>query len=313
MNTLKFLGKKILPGTSVEIDLQVARLPSNTMIAIPVFVNHSATPGPTVLFMAGMHGDEVNGVEILRRLNRDEVKIPSKGTVILIPLINVYGFINLDRTLPDGKDVNRSFPGNKNGSLASRIAYLLWNEIFPIVDYAVDFHTGGANRRNYPQVRCSIENLSQLELAQAFNAPFIINSKMRDKSLRKMATNSGKSLIVYEGGESSRLSAHAIQVGIDGAKKVLQHFDMLPNKNALEQIETITVNDSHWIRASRSGLFKIDVKNGDFVQKNDILGYITDPYGKLEKKIKTAYTGYIICVNFAPIVNQGDALFHIAK
>lgn len=309
-DTLNIAGTSIGLGENVKIDLNVARLPSHTLIDIPVHVYRAKEDGPVLLLLAGMHGDEVNGIEIIRRMVVDKTIFPHKGSIIVIPILNVFGFLNYARDVPDGKDVNRSFPGNNRGSLASRIAYLFMKEIFPHVDYGLDFHTGGGNRTNYPQTRCLVEKESHFELAQAFGAPFMINSKLRDKSLRKQATLKGKPIIVYEAGEAQRFDEFAIREGIAGTLRVMNYLG-IGNYEVEPSGGSILFSSSTWIRASHSGLFRSFIKTGQEVKKNQILGTITDPYGSMEIKVKARVQGHIVGLNNSPVISQGDALVHI--
>lgn len=297
-------------GETAKIDLNVARLPSYTMINIPVHVYRGKEDGPVLLLMAGMHGDEVNGVEIIRRMIADKTNTPQKGTLIVIPILNIYGFLNYSREVPDGKDVNRSFPGSKNGSLASRIASLFMAEIFPLIDYGIDFHTGGGSRCNYPQIRCKVDITSHFELAQAFNAPFLLNAKLRDKSLRKQASLKGKPIIVYEAGEAERLDEYSIEQGIKGATRVMNHLG-ITNIPVDTNTDTKLFQKSSWTRANQSGLFRAFVKTGEQVTKRQVLGAISDPYGQAEYKIRASASGYIVGLSHSPVVSQGDALIHI--
>lgn len=308
--TITIAGTPIELGTNVKIDLNVARLPSYTMINIPVHVYRGKEDGPVLLLMAGMHGDEVNGIEIIRRMVVDKTIFPTKGTLIVIPILNIYGFLNYSREVPDGKDVNRSFPGNTRGSLASRIAYLFMKEIFPHIDYGIDFHTGGGSRSNFPQIRCKVDIASHYELAKVFGAPFLLNAKLRDKSLRKEATLKGKPIIVYEAGESQRLDEYAIEQGIAGTLRVMKHLGIC--NHPIEDVEnSIQFQKSTWVRANKSGLFRAFINPGDKVNKNQLLGTITDPFGDMEHKIKARETGYIVGLSYSPVVSQGDALIHI--
>jgi predicted deacylase len=264
-----------------------------------------------LLLMGGLHGDEINGIEIVRRIIEQELYIPEAGTVICIPILNIYGFINFSRNVPDGKDVNRSFPGNKNGSLASRLAYYLMKEIIPGIDYGIDFHTGGADRDNYPQVRCLLNDPMNRDLARAFNAPFTLHSNFRPNSLRQSAAKLDKRIIVYEGGESARFSELAITLGINGALRIMNFLG----------ISSVTVEEpgyknhefmhSSWIRARSSGIFQSLVTCGDEVQRNQLVGYITDPFGEFRVKLRSHVSGYIIGLNNNPILHQGDAVMHI--
>ncbi len=312
MKEIIIAGQKIDPGQQTQINALIAKLPTRTPIDIPVFVARSKKDGPTLLIMAGVHGDETNGVETLRRLISTKQYIPSAGTVIAIPIFNVYGFINHSRGLPDGKDLNRSFPGSKSGSLASRVAHFFTTEILPQIDYGLDFHTGGASRNNYPQIRAAFESPIEKELADVFGAPLIIKSSFREKSLRKTAAKLGKPILVFEGGETLRLRKSAIDVGIDGVLRVMKHLGM---RKEAPEITTPPkyVNESSWVRARFAGLHHSQVRNGTEVKKGQLLGLITDPYGQFEKKINSPMDGVVIGINNYPVVNMGDALMHIGK
>lgn len=303
-------GTDIKLGENVKIDLNVARLPSYSMVNIPVHIYRGKEDGPVLLLMAGMHGDEVNGIEIIRRMVVDKTIFPTKGSLIVIPILNIYGFLNYSREVPDGKDVNRSFPGSNRGSLASRIAYLFMKEIFPHIDYGIDFHTGGGSRSNYPQIRCKVDIESHYQLAKIFGAPFILNAKLRDKSLRKEATLKGKPIIVYEAGESQRLDKFSIEQGILGTLRVMNHLGIC-DVSVSKADKSIEFNSSSWIRAHRSGLFRAFIEPGENVIRNQVIGSITDPFGDMEYKIKSKESGFVVGLSHSPVVSQGDALIHI--
>lgn len=297
-------------GEQKEIQLNIARLPTYTNIDLPVHVLRGAEDGPVLLLTGGLHGDEVNGIEIIRRMIFKELLIPEKGTVIALPLVNVYGFIQNVRGLPDGKDINRCFPGVKGGSLARLLAYTLMNEILPQVDYGIDFHTGGAARANYPQIRCTLDIDINRELAEAFAPPVILNSKLIDKSFRKAANRKGKHILVYETGESTRLDGPGIKEGINGTLRVMKYLGMI--NVAPEPNKTEIYTKSSWVRARYAGLFQSRVQLGDKVKRRQVLGHITDPYGKEWFKSVSPYSGRVIGLNYAPVVHKGDALMHIA-
>ena len=220
-------GQEIRPGEFKEIDINIARLPSHTVIDTPIYVSRGWEDGPVLALTAGMHGDEINGMEIVRRLLDSGMHQPKRGITICMPIVNVYGFLNYSREVPDGKDINRSFPGHKNGSLASRVAYHLMHEVIPHVDYGIDFHTGGAMRTNYPQVRAVLRDEKNVELANAFAAPFTIDSPFRPNSLRSEASKLGKNIIVYEGGESLRFDQSEIEAGVAGTLRLMKFLNML--------------------------------------------------------------------------------------
>jgi predicted deacylase len=303
-------GIEIAPGEEKIVDVNIARLPSHTTIDVSIIIARSLEPGPVLLLMGGLHGDEINGSEIVRRMIENNDHVPKIGTVICIPIINVYGFIYFSRYVPDGKDVNRSFPGNKNGSLASRMANFLTKEILPIIDYGIDFHTGGADRTNFPQVRCMMKDEKNVELAEAFHAPFTLDSKFRPNSLRQTANKLGKNILVYEGGESSRFDEYAIREGIKGARRMMLHLGMHDAAEKAEY-ENLVIKNSSWVRAKRSGVFLSAVKSGDSIKKNQLLGHINDPFGGFKNKVTSAVNGYVIGLNHNPIVHEGDALMHL--
>lgn len=199
MRIVKIADQEIRPGEFKEIKINIARLPSHTQIDTPVYVSRGTEDGPVLALMAGMHGDEINGLEIVRRILDSDLHRPKRGTVLCMPIINVYGFLNYSRDVPDGKDVNRSFPGSKSGSLASRVAWHVTHQIIPFIDYGIDFHTGGAMRTNYPQVRAVLADNKNAELAQAFHAPFTLDAPFRPSSLRKEAAKRGKILLCTKG------------------------------------------------------------------------------------------------------------------
>ena len=217
-------GLDLLPGNAAEVSLNWYQLPTKTVIEIPVYVFRSQKPGPVLLIQAGMHGDETNGIEIVRKLiTREDVMHPLCGSIIAIPIINTISFLYGTRDLPDGRDLNRCFPGTRTGSLGSRIAYDLMKEIIPQIDFGVDFHTGGAKINNYPQLRCVFGNDMNLELGKKFSPPLIINSPFRDNTLRKEASRKGKSILVFEGGESNRFDALSITEGVNGCLRLMNH------------------------------------------------------------------------------------------
>ncbi|AMQ56909.1 succinylglutamate desuccinylase/aspartoacylase family protein [Algoriphagus sanaruensis] len=306
-------GVRVRPGQSVNIELPIAKLPTHTLIDLPIFIRSAKEPGPTVLISGGVHGDEINGVVTAKKILEefDHGLSLQKGTLIFIPLVNIYGFLSNSRTFPDGRDLNRSFPGSKKGSLASRIAFILSEEIIPQIDYGIDFHTGGRMLSNHPQIRVDFKDKVGVELAKAFGTHYVVPSKHIDKSFRKTAFKARKHLLVFEGGESMRLDNYAIEEGILGTKRLLNHLEMIEAYH--EKKETIVLKDSEWIRAKASGIFYSSVKLGDFVKKGEILARISDPYGQVVVPIKATTNGHIIGLNNNPVINVGDALIHLGK
>lgn len=303
--------KKIELGQNENVQLHVARLPSGTVINLRVHVFRSKNPGPTLLVMGGVHGDEINGVETVRKMVEDKMfdKL-RRGSVIAIPLLNVYGFINFSRDTSDGKDVNRSFPGNTKGSLASRVAAALTRNVLPLVDYGIDFHTGGGARYNFPQIRYSSKHAESFELAKVFGAPYLVAKPAIDKSLRKVMVGQNKPHLVFEGGESLRYDGFSIDNGIAGTQRVMKHLGMIKKAPAKKR-KVIVFEKSSWVRADRSGLFRWTQQSGAKVRKGEPLGFINDPYGENKNTVLAHHDGFIIGHNNAPVVSAGDALFHI--
>lgn len=314
---MKILDVDIAMGESKVVNLNIARLHTRTTLTVPIIVERGLEEGPCLLLTAGIHGDEVNGVEIVRQIISKGYNRPTKGTVISIPIINVFGFLNQERAFPDGRDLNRMFPGSKKGSLASRFAYHLIEYVAPHIDYCIDYHTGGDARFNYSQVRLDADDAEVLELAKVFGAKFIIDAANRDKSFRKTLSVMGKKVLLYEGGQSLCLDRVVTQVGISGALRVMQHLGMrdfskeLAPHTALDQL--IFIQASTWIRAKHSGMFRTDAKLGSWVEQGEKVGSISDPYGDFEVDVRSTSSGYVICTNHAPLVNQGDALVHVSK
>ncbi len=300
-------------GSSGVVKLKVGELPSGTKINIQAHVFRGKKEGPTSLVLAGVHGDEINGVEIARRLLKSKkLNKLMEGSVIVIPLLNIYGFINYNRYVPDGKDVNRSFPGTQSGSLASRIARALSKNIMPHVDYIFDFHTGGDSRYNFPQVRVSRHDTEALELAKIFNPPLIIKSGLIPKSLRRTAKDMKIPILVYEGGESVRLNSKAIEMGYKGLLNCLHHLGHISKHNIFTpDSKTYLIKKTSWIRASYAGIFLWSQGSGTKVMKGEKLGSINDPNGLKSISVITKKDGILIGHNNASVVNQGDALFHL--
>ncbi len=312
---IMILGENILPGESKTIDMEIARLHTTTKLKIPVIIERSLLDGPVFLFTAGIHGDEINGVEIVRQLIIQKINKPKTGTIICIPIVNMFGFVNKSREFPDGRDLNRVFPGSKTGSLASRFAFHILKEIMPIVQYAVDFHAGGASRFNAPQIRLTQNNPELKQLADVFEAPFTLFSKNIAGSFRNAAEKMGVKMLLFEGGKSLDINNDVAQEGVNGVKRLLSHLGMLSQNHApaTQKSKTIYIEKSGWLRAKCSGLLHDGNLIGHFVKKGTTIGLITDPFGKFEQKVKAPNDGFIINANHSPIVYEGDAIYHLSN
>ncbi len=313
---MRILDEVIHSGECKTLHLEIARLHTATKLKIPVIVARAKEEGPTVLLSAGLHGDELNGVDIVRQFVHKGINIPKRGTIICIPVINIFGFINKTREFPDGRDLNRVFPGSKTGSLAGRFAYYILEYIIPHVDFAIDFHAGGQSRFNAPQLRISEDDKDVLQpLAEIFHAPFLLYSSQISGSFRNACAKRGVKMLLFEGGKSLDINPQVSKMGVEGTKRFLAHFGMLRDEfeteERVDKMEVIV--QSIWIRAKISGLMHDQVAVGAFVRKGEALAYISDPYGKENVAIKAPNSGYVINVNEAPIVYQGDAIFHLSK
>lgn len=303
---------KVEAGQKLSLKLPIGKLPSGESVAMELKISRAINDGPTVLITAGIHGDEINGVEILRRLIQNgALDHLNCGTLVLIPIVNVYGFINRSREVPDGKDVNRSFPGNMTGSLASRIARTLTKKILPEVDIVIDLHTGGQGHYNYPQIRYTRGDVNSQILGKVFNAPVLIAKTAIRKSFRRIASDLNTPLIIFEGGENLRLDELSIQEGVHGILRLLAFHEMIDDPG-LEKSKLHHFEQTSWVRASRSGIFRLFRHSGQQVKKGDIIGEIGMPKGPGTFNVLAPRDGMIIGHNNMALVNQGDALFHMA-
>lgn len=309
-NTITINKQIVGLGEHTKVNFNIARLPTYTNIDLPVHIYRGKEDGPVLLLTGGLHGNEVNGIEIVRRMISSKKIIPNKGTVIAIPIVNIYGFVQSERGLPDGKDINRSFPGSKEGSLATLIAYTLMKEIIPHIDYGIDFHTGGASRSNFPQIRVASESAEAIKLAEAFSPPVILNSALISKSFRSASHKKGKQILVYEAGESLRFDEFGITEGINGTLRLMKHLGMI--ESSLLPNATKSYTKSTWVRSKNAGLFQPKVKLGDILTKRSLLGYINDPYGEVHTKVLAPKDGQVIGLNYSPIIHKGDAIIHFA-
>lgn len=308
--TITINGNHISYGETKEIQLNISRLPTHSSVDLSVNIFRSNEDGPVLLLTGAIHGNEINGVEIIRRMIAGNLIVPKKGSVIAIPVVNPYGFIQRQRDLPDGKDINRSFPGNKKGSLARLVANTLMQKIIPHVDCGVDCHTGSSTHSNYPQIRCMLKFEKNEALAQAFSVPVTINSPFIDQSFRKAAHKQGKHILVFETGESNRFDEFGIQQGIDGILRLMKYLGM--RNDAPKADETTVYQKRTWLRARFAGLYQQQAKLGDKIEKRQILGHVSDPFGYELHKIESPRKGQIIGINNGAVINKGDALIHLA-
>jgi uncharacterized protein len=306
-------GQEILPGERRKLLLTLAKLYDFTDMRIPVAVIRGTEPGPTLFISSAIHGDEINSVDIVRRLLKRKLLNTIRGTLIAIPIVNVFGFNDKSRYLPDRRDLNRSFPGERHGSLASQIAYIFRTEIVEQCTHGIDLHTGAIHRRNLPQIRADLTVPENLILAKCFGAPVVLNAGPRDGSLREMVAEKRIPVLLYEAGTALRFDAKAAKVGVDGIINIMRAIGMLPQiEAAVPMRDPYIAKSSHWVRAPLSGIFLARKKLGDYVQKSDVLGIMTNPFGDHEHAILSPYEGIVIGNSILPLANEGDGVFHIA-
>ncbi|MGH1361469.1 MAG: succinylglutamate desuccinylase/aspartoacylase family protein [Burkholderiaceae bacterium] len=307
-------GVAVKPGSRQTIEIPVSVMPDHTPTKISVEVIHGKEPGPTVFVSAAIHGDEIIGVEIVRRLLASSKLKRLKGTLLAVPIVNSLGFINHSRYLPDRRDLNRSFPGSERGSLAGRLADIFLQDIVRVCDVGIDLHSAAIHRTNLPQIRMAPNNARLRELATAFAAPVTLTSPLREGSLRQAARSLGVDMLLFEAGEALRFDEKAIRVGVTGTLRVLSHLGMVHNKGLTRpRISQIRSTSSYWVRAGAGGLLRSYKTIGDTVEKGTILGAIGDPFGEIEVPVNATEPGLIIGRSNLPLVNEGDGLFHIAR
>jgi len=315
MNNNDFVigGVSIPKGCEKKVNLELPKL-YNTPTHLPIRVLRGKKDGPTVFISAAIHGDELNGIEIIRRFRKLNILKRLKGTVILVPVVNVYGIMTLSRYLPDRRDLNRSFPGSIKGSIASRIAKIFFDEIVLKSDLGIDLHTASIHKSNLPQVRTNIDNEYTFKLAKAFEAPVILHSELRDGSLRAEAQDRGTPILLYEAGEALRFDETCIRIGVKGLVNVLRENNMLPKLLKKKDAKTPVVSKlSKWIRASESGMIRTIKALGDTVKENEVIAFIDEPLDDDTFEIISPFDGIIIGKSEIPLVQEGDAIFHIAK
>jgi len=313
MKSLRIGDFDILPGTQCKIALPVAKLYTDADVSLPVQIIRAKKDGPTIFISAAVHGDELNGIEIIRRLiNKPSFKV-IRGTVIVVPMVNVYGVVNQSRYMPDRRDLNRCFPGSPKGSLAARVAHIFLTQIIRHCDYGIDLHTGAIHRSNLPQIRGDMSDDETRTLAQVFAVPVVLNSNLVDGSLRESAVKNATKVLLYEAGEALRFDEFSIRAGIKGIENVLRHLKMLPKKSAKRKLkEPYIANSSGWLRANASGVVNHLVQLGDQVTRGDTLAEIGSPYGEILGLVCASRSGILIGQQNIPLVQEGEAMFHIA-
>ncbi len=308
-------GTVIAAGTRQTIQLTVADLYTGTPVHLPVIVHRGLKPGPVMFLSAAMHGDEINSVEIVRRVLKQPTLTELAGTLLAVPVVNVLAFLHQSRYLPDRRDLNRSFPGSETGSLAARLAQLFLKEVVGKADFGIDLHTGAIHRPNLPQIRADLSNPDNRRLARAFGAPVFLDSKPAEGTLRAYTTAQGIPAILYEACEALRFDETAIRIGVQGVVNVMVELEMLPKggETSTSSVVPIYARSEGWARAPVSGILRSQVALGDAVKKNQTLGVIGNPFDEREEPVVAPFGGIIIGRVTLPLVYEGEAAFHIAR
>jgi uncharacterized protein len=304
---------RVRAGHARALELPITRLVTGADVSLPVRVVHGREDGPTVWVNAAIHGDEVVGVEVIRQVMGALDARTFRGTLIAVPIVNVLGFMNGDRYLPDRRDLNRSFPGSTRGSLAGRIAHLFMAEVVSKCEVGIDLHTGSDRRSNLPQVRADLDDPRTRELAQTFGAPVMLHARTRDGSLRQAARERGATVLLYEGGENLRFDAYAIEPAVAGVRRVLAALGMIDPPTDDVASPSVECRTSRWVRARRTGILDLDASLGQHVTHGERLGALVDSFGTTLRLVRADRTGIVVGRTEAPLVNSGDALVHLAE
>lgn len=309
---VSFGGENVPEGTLRRIEIPVARLPTHTMLHLPVTVVHGRREGARVWLSAALHGDELNGMEIIRRVLERVAPERLGGLLVAVPVVNVFGFVIQSRYLPDRRDLNRSFPGGPRGSLAARLAHQFMTEVVGHCTHGIDLHTAAPPRINLPHVRGNLDVPEVRRLASAFGAPVMLHGKPPAGSLRAAAGARGVPVLAYEAGESLRFNEDALAIGVDGVLRVLAALEMIPREDAPAATHTVETRHSKWIRAPQSGVAYIDAALGQRVERDQLLARVGDPFGEATLRVRAPRAGVVIGRTNHPLVHRGDAIVHLA-
>lgn len=306
-------GHSVLPGEHARFEMPVAVLPTQTQLHFPVTVLNGLRPGPRLWVNAAIHGDELNGVEVIARtLSRIQGPL-LRGSLVAVPIVNVFGFLQGSRYLPDRRDLNRSFPGSPRGSLASRVAHIFMTEIVERCTHGIDIHTAASERDNYPQTRCDLDDPETRRIAEAFRAPVMVHSSVRDGSLRGAARKRDIPVLVYEAGQARRFDEVAVETGARGLIGVLRELGMVGRRQRTNRLPSAEIRSSSWVRARRGGILRLFVRPGEWVEKQQLLGTVADPFGEEQRAVRAPFAGVVIGIDRNPVVHGGDAVVHVGR
>ena len=308
--TITVLDVDVEPGTARRLSWSATELFEGVPVSTPVLVVNGALPGPTLCLTAAVHGDELNGIEMVRRVMHDLEPAKLSGAVIGIPIVNVQGFRRGSRYLPDRRDLNRYFPGNPNGSAAARIAHSFFNKVVAHCDALVDLHTGSFERANLPQIRADLRNPDVMTLTQGFGSMVILHSTPAVGTLRHAATRAGIPAVTLEAGGPSQLELNEVKLGVKGIETLVNTLGMMRKRRMWGEPEPVYYRSS-WVRADNGGILLSDVSLGSTVRKGDRLGTITDPMNNARSELRSPYSGRIIGMARNQVVMPGFAAFHV--
>jgi predicted deacylase len=306
-------GIAILRGSRVTIDVPLPKLYTHTRMTLPIQVVRGRRDGPRLFVSAAIHGDELNGVEIIRRLLKHKALNRMRGTLIAVPIVNVYGIIHHSRYMPDRRDLNRAFPGSERGSMASRVAHLFMQEIVGNATHGIDLHTGAIHRSNLPQIRANLDDEETARLAKVFDVPVLLNSNIRDGSLREVVAERNIPMLLYEAGEALRFDELSIRAGLRGIINVMRELGMLAKTRTRHIPEPYLARTSSWLRASKSGILRMISPLGAQVKAGELMSIISDPFGDTEYEVRAEHGGIVIGRTTIPLIHQGEALYHVAR
>lgn len=306
-------GCSVPAGKTQRTEIPVSTLSTGTQLSLPVAVVNGRYAGPRLLLSAAIHGDELNGVEIVRQILNSVDPRSLRGTIIATPVVNVFGYLMQTRNLPDRRDLNRSFPGSKGGSLASRLAHLFMESIVTKADFGMDFHTGSGGRTNIAQIRGNLHDPTTRAAAFEFGAPVVLQARERANSLRAIASSRGLPMLVFEGGEALRFDRDAIRIGVSGVWRLMAHLGMRPGSIEPLKRPPFVAGSSIWLRTPRGGVFHDAIRPGDKVKAGETLGVVMDIYGRKRAKVVAPWNGMVIGMVCNPLVSRGDAILHLAK
>lgn len=301
----------VQPGRKVQIELPFARVVTGATESLPVKVINGRSAGPNIWLSAAIHGDELNGIQIIRRVIKDLDAKNLRGAVIAVPIVNPLGFINESRYLPDRRDLNRSFPGSARGSTASRLAHLFMEQVVDHCTVGIDLHTASNHRINHPQIRANLDDATTLKLARAFGAPISIHARVRDGSLRQAAAERGKTTLLFEAGQAHRFDEDAVEAGVVGTMRTLRAMGMI-DARLPRPGPTRLIRRTRWVRARRGGIADLEVRLGEKVVRGQRVALISDAFGMRPTHVNATESGWVIALSLRPLVNSGDSLVHIA-